>query len=298
MNRMFEQFDFNLLNDPNFKEDAVREDIIVPILSRLGYSASGENKIIRSKSLIHPYVYFGTGSKKITIIPDYTLQVGNVNRVILDAKAPGQEVHSGKNVQQAYSYAFHPEIKAELFALCNGKELTIFSVQDLKQVLVVDITKIDECWPDIERKISPLAFSHPHIFSFHPDFGIHLFRLGIEKEHENFFAGFWINSIAKIENDKYSLMSNLLIENQTFFASFDFDVKLYESLLAILPDNRKNTVQEGLSRFPFFLHFSGKSESMFISVKAHLQGELIESKKQIFMPFIVTEFIKKENVSE
>lgn len=147
---MFEQFDFSLLDDPNFKEDAVREEIIVPILSRLGYSASGENKIIRSKSLTHPYVYFGTGSKRITIIPDYTLQVENVNKVILDAKAPDQGIHSGKNVQQAYSYAFHPEIKAELFALCNGRQLTIFSVHDLKQVLVVDINKIDEhcCWPE------------------------------------------------------------------------------------------------------------------------------------------------------
>lgn len=68
---IFDKFDITLLNDSNFKEDSVREEIIVPILTKLGYSASGENRIIRSKPLEHPYVQFGTKSQRVNIIPDY-----------------------------------------------------------------------------------------------------------------------------------------------------------------------------------------------------------------------------------
>jgi hypothetical protein len=39
--KLFEKFDFTILDDANFKEDSVREEIIVPILTKLGYSASG-----------------------------------------------------------------------------------------------------------------------------------------------------------------------------------------------------------------------------------------------------------------
>lgn len=35
---MFEEFDFSLLDDPEFKEDAVREEIVAPILNRLGFA--------------------------------------------------------------------------------------------------------------------------------------------------------------------------------------------------------------------------------------------------------------------
>ncbi len=41
-------FDFNSLNSPDFKEDSVREVLILPILQQLGYD---NQHIVRSKSL-------------------------------------------------------------------------------------------------------------------------------------------------------------------------------------------------------------------------------------------------------
>lgn len=70
LQNLFGEFDFSLLDDPEFKEDAVREEIIFPILKALGYTASGENKIIRSKALKHPFYYFGTKKYNVNIIPD------------------------------------------------------------------------------------------------------------------------------------------------------------------------------------------------------------------------------------
>jgi hypothetical protein len=83
---MFDDFNFNLLDDPDFKEDAVREELLVPLLNKLGYSASGECGIIRSKSLVHPFVMIGTQQRKINIIPDYILTYKNQPIVIMSTE--------------------------------------------------------------------------------------------------------------------------------------------------------------------------------------------------------------------
>jgi hypothetical protein len=70
----FGDFDFSLLDNPEFGEDAVREELVAPLLRALGYSASPPYQIIRSRKLEHPFVYFGTVKKDITIIPDYVLE--------------------------------------------------------------------------------------------------------------------------------------------------------------------------------------------------------------------------------
>ena len=49
MPRLFADFDFALLDDPDFREDSVREELIVPLLTALGFSASPPFRIIRSK---------------------------------------------------------------------------------------------------------------------------------------------------------------------------------------------------------------------------------------------------------
>ncbi|OKH28673.1 hypothetical protein NIES2101_43580 [Calothrix sp. HK-06] len=66
-----------LIDSPIFKEDSVREELITPLLHALGYKASGEFQILRSKSLVHPFVNIGVNKRKITITPDYLLRVKN-----------------------------------------------------------------------------------------------------------------------------------------------------------------------------------------------------------------------------
>ena len=102
-----------IANDPNFKEDSVREEIVMPILKRLGYK---RENIVRSKPL---FAQFGTKKREMAV-PDYTLTIGQHNAFILDAKAPNQVITEGKNVEQALSYAMHNEVRSEYFALCNG----------------------------------------------------------------------------------------------------------------------------------------------------------------------------------
>lgn len=68
-------FDFSLLDNPEFKEESVREEIILPIIKGLGYSANKPYQIIRSRRLLHPFVSIGSKRKEIFIIPDYLFEV-------------------------------------------------------------------------------------------------------------------------------------------------------------------------------------------------------------------------------
>src|ERR1700730_12361309 len=101
----FERLDFGLLDSPDFKEDSVREELIHPILKALGYGASGKNRIIRSKKVEHPFLTVGSKQKPIRLIPDYLLTVNGNFTFVLDAKSPGEEIKTGDNVEQVYSYA-------------------------------------------------------------------------------------------------------------------------------------------------------------------------------------------------
>jgi hypothetical protein len=74
----FENINFKeIAQNPDFKEDSVREVIILPVLKALGYT---ENNIVRSKTLKHPFLRIG-GNRKIPIklIPDYALKVEKIS---------------------------------------------------------------------------------------------------------------------------------------------------------------------------------------------------------------------------
>ena len=75
--KLFGNLDFNSIGDnPDFKEDSVREVIILPILKELGYT---NETIVRSKSLQHPILMIGSKKRPITLFPDYCLKVQNSN---------------------------------------------------------------------------------------------------------------------------------------------------------------------------------------------------------------------------
>ena len=153
---LFREFDFRLLSGSDFKEDSVREEIVVPILKKLGYRAGGKNRIIRSKMLSHPFVYVGSKKRKISIFPDYTLLANDKPAWVLDAKAPTENIDGGKNVEQAYSYAIHPEVRVQHFALCNGHQFTLFHVEEKGPILSFTVQKLDDnSWAELVAILSP-----------------------------------------------------------------------------------------------------------------------------------------------
>jgi DNA modification methylase len=164
---IFGDFNFDLLSQPTFKEDSVREELINPLLYNLGYSASGFNQIIRSRTLTHPVLTVGSSQRKINIIPDYLLMVDNKPAWVLDAKSPNEKIDTGQHVQQAYSYAIHPEIRAKFYALCNGREFILFSIEDDKHILYFQLSEISKHWDKLYEQLSPNAFKNQPIYVTH-----------------------------------------------------------------------------------------------------------------------------------
>ena len=163
---LFQDFDFSILDSRDFKEDSVREELIQLLLKALGYTVSGKNKIIRSKSLTHPYVQIGSTQRQIYIFPDYLLQVSGDFAWILDAKAPNENITSGKNVEQAYSYAIHPEIRVKLYALSNGREFALFHIDQIKPpILHFQLSEIQYHWDKLTRFLSPSTLAKTELSS-------------------------------------------------------------------------------------------------------------------------------------
>ncbi len=153
-------FDFSVLDGPSFKEDSVREEIIKPILNELGYSLEKEARITRSKTLSHPFVKTGSGEKKpITSFPDYLLEVNGKDSWVLDAKNPNENILEGDHVEQAYFYAIHPEVRVDYFALCNGKEFSVFHISEHKPLLHFSISEIEKYWENFFDLLAPKSFS-------------------------------------------------------------------------------------------------------------------------------------------
>ena len=65
-----------LRDNYEFKEDSVREEIILPLLRYLGYK---RENIVRSLTLQHPFLKTGSNRKTpIHLIPDYVLKIENM----------------------------------------------------------------------------------------------------------------------------------------------------------------------------------------------------------------------------
>lgn len=165
--KLFGQLDFKkIANDPDFKEDSVREVIILPIIKELGYT---QDNIVRSKTLQHPFLKIGSKKRPINLVPDYALKVENNFAWVLDAKAPNQKIINDDNVEQVYSYATHPEIRSNYFTLCNGLEFSVFRTADTdKPILFFELENIEANWEDLKLLLAPTSFQVGKNFVYEP----------------------------------------------------------------------------------------------------------------------------------
>ncbi|MBS3668556.1 type I restriction enzyme HsdR N-terminal domain-containing protein [Vreelandella boliviensis] len=285
---MFSEFNFNLLNDPDFKEDSVREELILPIIKELGYQLSGDARIVRSKSLIHPYVALGSKQRKVSIVPDYLFLSDGSPYWVLDAKSPTEDIVKSKHVEQAYSYAIHPEVRAEFFALCNGKEFVVYSTKKFEPILHFSLCDIHENWEMLFRILNPEIRANPDVVNYHPDYGVHLRRLGAEKGFQ--FIGLAINTnhISKVEEGLYTA-STVVTTEQEYALSLDFGQRQLKKLLKILPAHQAKKIKKGLKRQPYIVY--SKDEDFKFGVVAEMKNRILHNSEESYLPFKVTQFM-------
>lgn len=286
---MFEDFDFSILHDPEFKEDSVREELILPIIKKLGYKISGDSRIIRSKNLIHPYVAIGSQQRKISIIPDYLFLSDNKPFWILDAKAPSEKITKSEHTQQAYSYAIHPEIRAKIFALCNGKEFALYSIDKFEPILFFELPNINQHWEKLCRILHPEIKGNPELVDFYPDFGVHLYKIGVPDDFQLILPSIHTKLIAKVSDELYTT-STVITQGKEFALSIDFTHALYLNLLKILPKNQRSELQSGLTRQPYTVQLENGNEFKFGAYLV-LSKEIIHNAEESYLPFMVKEFL-------
>jgi len=162
---IFSDFDFSILDNPDFEESSVREEIITPILKALNYKSFGRNRIIREKAISNPKVKVGSKYRDLTTFPDYLLEINGKYCWVLDAKEPGEDIKTGGNVEQVYYYAIHPEIRVNYYGLCNGREFILFHISKEKPLLYFQVQEIDSYWEEIKHLLSPDAFVQQEILT-------------------------------------------------------------------------------------------------------------------------------------
>lgn len=165
---LFANIDFkSLTQNPDFKEDSVREVLILPILKELGYS---QNDIVRSKTLTHPFLKIGSKKKiPIRLIPDYSIKVANNFAWVLDAKAPDQNINDSDNIEQVYSYSSHPEIRNTYFAICNGIYFSLYRRESTNDpILFFSLDEIQYSWDKLAMYLSPSSFQVGKFFTYEP----------------------------------------------------------------------------------------------------------------------------------
>lgn len=286
---VIEGFNFDLLNNPEFLEDSIREEIIVPIIKNLGYSANIPNQIIRSRKLLHPFVSIGSIRKKIHIIPDYLFEVNGKPAWILDAKSPTEDITKSKHVEQAYSYAIHSEVRTNLFALCNGREFALFDIQQIKPILHFPLETIGLYWDNLKRYLLPDKVFLKDYLSLAKDLGLHLKRLGFDKFDNLIFPDMPIVGIAQLDNNMFSISCGVNSEGEEYCVTFDFDEEILNQFHGKIPIEVITALK---IRHKGILKTLAFGDNLFyVSVDCRIGEELQENSKEIFLPMKINKVL-------
>ncbi len=162
---MLGEFDFGRMNETD-----VRENIISPLLKEMQYRHSTPNDVITEQTLRYPKSYIGKKKKNDPEIrgkADYILEVDRRIRWIIEVKAP-DVVIGLDDIEQAFSYAFHPEVRALYFVVTNGKEFRVHRTIDgpnIPPVLTIEYHSLKENLHSLNNILSPESLKRDY-----PDF--------------------------------------------------------------------------------------------------------------------------------
>ena len=279
---MFDDFDPSLLSDPDFKEDSVREEIVVPLLRRLGYPASGPNKIIRSKGLLHPFVMIGSKKHPVNIIPDYLLYVDGHPGLVLDAKAPNAKLVKTKHAEQAYSYAIHPEVRTRFYSLCSGRQLVAYDTQRIAPIFVLDFADIDSNWDLTESVLSPENVSRFAQSHFQPDYGAAMIKMGCPTGFQWIFSFVKFLQFCWVREDLYTMSVGSPIGDETHIVSFDSNKNTFDQILSFTDAENRDHINENLSPG----HTVTAKRPIYLSLNTVI-GEETRGEFETFVPFMI-----------
>ena len=149
--------DFDSMNETD-----VREVIVRPLIERLGYRHGTDATILTEKTLRYERAFLGRKNPKkdppLVGRADYICDVISYGRWVVEVKSPSEEL-SRDVVEQAHTYAMHPEIAAQFFLVTNGRTFQLFETGRLdRPALEWDFEDEDDNLLRLFNVLSPAAF--------------------------------------------------------------------------------------------------------------------------------------------
>lgn len=143
-------------------EADVREEVIAPLIRRLGYRTGTEHNVRREVDLRYSSVQLGrqkSSDPPLRGRADYILEAGGKVRWVVEAKAPSEEL-DGLIAAQAWTYANHPDVRATYFLVTNGRLFRLYLTNrgpEAALVLEFRFEDIEERLPTILNTLSPAS---------------------------------------------------------------------------------------------------------------------------------------------
>jgi hypothetical protein len=289
MTHPLRRFDFKALDEPEFGEDSVREEIIAPILRAIGYTPSGPFRIVRSKRLTNPFVTIGTTKRPVTLVPDYVLYVEDRAVLVLDAKAPNESTTDKDHVAQAYSYTMNSDVRAEWFALCNGRSLSLFNVSDPTNAprQTFELAQLDKNWVHVCDALAPEQLARVED-EFLKDFGIHLMKLGHSADETFVFVGIPIDHLAKWDTDAFRFTATMRSDDCEYAATFQINKQQLGTVLSKVPPKTARQILTALmsARRDAFCRFNPPIAGVNI-LSSDLATKIEENENEHYVPMYV-----------
>jgi Type I restriction enzyme R protein N terminus (HSDR_N) len=288
--KLYKDFNFALLDDPRFKEESVREELISPLIKELGYSNFGNTQVIRNNGLKHPFVSIGSSRKSITIIPDYLMQVDEKPAWIIEAKSPKEDINDTKHIEQAYSYAIHPEIRVNYFALCNGHHFVLYNISRPKPLFHFSLRAADLYRNMLKELLSPRnIFIYPDE-KLSKDLGLHTKRLGFNDSETIIIIGSSPLFIMKYDDNLFSYSAPVGDEKTAYLGTFDFDLEVAKQLRPIIGEKDFLQLMQPTNGRQLRFNLDRKL-NLNIRVTLPEKENLIENDREIYLPLSIKEFI-------
>ena len=149
-------------NFDTMNETDVRETIVRPLIERLGYRHGTDATIITEKTLRYEKAFLGRKNPKkdppLVGRADYICEVVSIGRWVVEVKSPAESI-SQEAVEQAHTYASHPEIAATFFLVTNGRTFRLYETSKLSEpALAWHYEDEDDNLFRLLNVLSPLAF--------------------------------------------------------------------------------------------------------------------------------------------
>jgi len=153
-------------------ESDVREHILRPLLHDLGWKLGTSANIRTEIKLTYGKAFLGRKDSKrdpdLVGRADYVCDLIGVARWVIEAKSPSQHLVRD-DVEQAHTYASHPQVNATYFLLSNGRRFELYQTSYIDSpILAFDYADLEIRRNDLLEVVGPEALRTRHTGPFSP----------------------------------------------------------------------------------------------------------------------------------